>query len=315
MQAAPSTPIHFESAWIAHANSFQLLPLMAKGNERVQSRAKLWGYGLGKETYMQHELVVRGTTHVPHSDTSLNLAVFWAGALWRRYRQPLCTALGRSPSNESRTCSHRVGAFHARIWVVGPPLEWPPALGQGRNENSLRGALATLRAFDVCAIELSPTIRALCRERGRLTLPELMTDKNVTTQTRQNMFPSDWEPMGAAFILAAQSLPQPFTVLESGNLCGGATAFFSALRKRFCPSCQVLSRDPGIGRLAFGGNSANAKQLFDCARHTLDFFGLAEGVEMVDTVTIAAEGRRRDTCWLCFHRRRRRAAPAWSTRL
>ena len=73
MQAAPSTPIHFESAWIAHANSFQLLPLMAKGNERVQSRAKLWGYGLGKETYMQHELVVRGTTHVPHSDPLLAL--------------------------------------------------------------------------------------------------------------------------------------------------------------------------------------------------------------------------------------------------
>ena len=41
---------------------------------------------------------------------------------------------------------------------------------------------------------------------------------------KSDLFDVDWRAIGTMFVLAAMTLPQPFTIVESGNFCGGTTA-------------------------------------------------------------------------------------------
>jgi predicted O-methyltransferase YrrM len=85
----------------------------------------------------------------------------------------------------------------------------------------------------------------------------------------------DLQAVGAAFLLAASSLPQPFAIVESGNLCGGSTTLLALLRRRFCPSCPFYSVDPGWFRPVMGHPHS-------CARDTLAWAGLSAEVNFHD---------------------------------
>ena len=75
--------------------------------------------------------------------------------------------------------------------------------------------------------------------------------------------------------MGALTLPQPFTIIESGNFCGGTTGFIALLRRELCPRCPYLSLDPGAYR-----RKRHAR--FTCHRASLDFAGLGDDVEFVD---------------------------------
>ena len=94
---------------------------------------------------------------------------------------------------------------------------------------------------------LSPALTAdVCNASGLGASPiDLMRSPTVRRRSRTDMFADDWLPLGAAYIHAALTLPQPFTMVESGNFCGGATIFFALLKRACCPSCAFVSLDPG----------------------------------------------------------------------
>lgn len=53
-------------------------------------------------------------------------------------------------------------------------------------------------------------------------------------------------------VTAFTTLPLPFTLLESGNLCGTSTCYIAAAKKIWCPDCPFISIDPGWTRKALG---------------------------------------------------------------
>lgn len=54
------------------------------------------------------------------------------------------------------------------------------------------------------------------------------------------------------FRASLSELPNPFVIIESGNLCGMSTVFLASLKKELCPSCVFLSLDPGSFRVLKG---------------------------------------------------------------
>ena len=110
---------------------------------------------------------------------------------------------------------------------------------------------------------------------GRVTPDALMQSHAWRMQGKSDMFGGDWRALGAMFALAALTLPQPFTIVESGNFCGGTTGFFALLRRELCPGCPYLSLDPGGYR-----RKRHAK--FTCHREALSFAGLLDHVTFVD---------------------------------
>ena len=82
--------------------------------------------------------------------------------------------------------------------------------------------------------------------------------------------------MGLA--MALRDLPHPFTIIESGNLCGGVTMVLALLKKAICPECPFVSADPGWYRVVLG-------QPLSCAASTLKYGGVAAEVTLVDALT------------------------------
>lgn len=87
--------------------------------------------------------------------------------------------------------------------------------------------------------------------------------------------------MATAFVEAARSVPQPFQIVESGNLCGGSTTVLALLKKRFCPACHFVTSDPGWYRVVRGFN-------LSCPAETLEWAGLRDQVDVLHNGPTAA---------------------------
>ena len=104
---------------------------------------------------------------------------------------------------------------------------------------------------------------------------ELMQSREWDRAAHSDLYRVDWRSIGAAFILAALTLPQPFTIVESGNFCGGTTGYLALLKRLFCPACPFLSLDPGYYR-----KKRHAR--LSCNVQSLEFAGLRGEVLFVD---------------------------------
>lgn len=94
------------------------------------------------------------------------------------------------------------------------------------------------------------------------------------------MYDVDWRAIGAGFVLAALSLPQPFAIVESGNFCGGTTGMLALLRRELCPRCPYVSLDPGAYRVKRHAS-------IGCHRAALEFAGLSDQVTFVEEPSAA----------------------------
>ena len=205
----------------------------------------------GEYQYLKStQLVVRlnGSTPLPHSSYRLNVELIVHGGLWRTSSHQLCTSLEVQPNNELRECSRRIGPFVAAINVHIPgPLPRSRTLLSAQHHQRLdayavrmghlAAAAKSIADIDVCSLDaavLSQTVtKHACRRRGfqqsrlngsiRMGVPELMASLKSSGLVETNLLREDWLPIATAFATAALSLPQPFTMVEVGNYCGGAT--------------------------------------------------------------------------------------------
>jgi len=222
----------------------------------------------GEYQYLKStQLVVRlnGSTPLPHSSYRLNVELIVHGGLWRTSSHQLCTSLEVQPNNELRECSRRIGPVVAAINVHIPgPLPRSRTLLSAQHHQRLdayavrmghlAAAAKSIADIDVCSLDaavLSQTVtKHACRRRGfqqsrlngsiRMGVPELMASLKSSGLVETNLLREDWLPIATAFATAALSLPQPFTMVEVGNYCGGATLMFALLKRIYCPTCPFL---------------------------------------------------------------------------
>ena len=111
---------------------------------------------------------------------------------------------------------------------------------------------------------------ALRRANGTRDLLQLVVSSPFLRQhVYQQTSGDEWHAIAAAFLAAAGSLPQPFAIVESGNLCGATTIWLALLKRAFCPACPFYSVDPGLYRRRVG-------QPLSCARDSLEWAGLRD---------------------------------------
>ena len=103
---------------------------------------------------------------------------------------------------------------------------------------------------------------------------------HLAFEPRCGQFDVDWRAIGAGFVLAALSLPQPFAIVESGNFCGGTTGLLALLRRELCPRCPYISLDPGAYRV-------KRHATMSCHRVALEFAGLGDQVQFVEEPSAA----------------------------
>ena len=149
-------------------------------------------------------------------------------------------------------------------------------------------AAREFRAINLCEphLRLSPLARAAlpCDNRstskhagkhagkpGTASPLLLLQSKAFKRQVFSQSSADEWRAVGAAAMLALLTLPRPFTLIESGGLCGGMTLLLALLKRHLCPSCRLLSLDPGHYRSV-------VRQPDDCADASLRWAGLREEV-------------------------------------
>ena len=154
----------------------------------------------------------------------------------------------------------------------------------------LAAAAKSIADIDVCSLDaavLSQTVtKRACRgfQQSRLNgsirmgVPDLMASLKSSGLVETNLFREDWLPIATAFATAALSLPQPFTMVEVGNYCGGATLMFALLKRIYCPTCPFFSLDPGTLRTI----NRKGASLADCHRKALAWAGTAQEVDLID---------------------------------
>lgn len=199
----------------------------------------------------QLSVLVEGWTADHHEQYDLRTVLVVNGARWRSSSHRLCTSLQPRPQEEFRRCvRNSSGAFSAAIWV--PLLASVPVSSPAQRAAAERSREAALRPFmkelagevmmlDACALLNRSTTAATATAiataatpppavlaEGGLCFPPLLKrvspwafSSHAKRLTRYDLFGSDWEPIAAAFALAAKTLPQPFGIIESGNFCGG----------------------------------------------------------------------------------------------
>ena len=176
------------------------------------------------------------------------------------------------PTARLRYALSVLGSINVCKLSGGPPL--PDRLvGVACNESAAklldmsRGSRADLAAAGAAALG-----RGII---GRVSPDALMQSYAWRNAGKSDMFGGDWRAIGAMFVLACLTLPQPFTIVESGNFCGGTTGYLALLRRELCPSCPFLSLDPGAYRRKRHAH-------FSCNRDALAFAGLEDQVVFVD---------------------------------
>ena len=301
---------HITSVQFGHKGSLELIRPRCSPSELRKRLPKcteaVRAVQVGAEYRYVHstQLVLRlnGSTPLPHSSYRLIAELIVHGGLWRTSSHQLCTSLQASPSDELRECSRRDGAFAAAInlYVPGPlPRSGTPsAQEQGELQRlddyavrmrQLAAAAKSLGEINVCSLGaavLSPTVtKRACRRHGRqqdesarVGVHELMISLKNSELVATNLFNEDWLPIAAAFVTAALSLPQPFTIVEVGNYCVGATLMLSLLKRIYCPRCPFVSLDPGTLRTI----DRKGAILTQCHREVLAWAGVAEEVTLID---------------------------------
>lgn len=240
------------------------------------------------------QLVLRlsGATSKPVSGFRVDVEVLINGALWRSQSHPLCVLAGQEISKEFRTCQDTVGEFSAEAYVFLP--RWLPQLPKGGDDFAKMRSLTSDQQRIEFANELMNKLQ-LCEDvcQGKACIPG--TDCKRTgpanfLKAREGYMSNlggpgasggagqnnraDWVSLAASFIVAAMTLPQPFTVVENGNLCGGITIVIAAVKKRYCPTCPFITVDPGV-----------ARPNFNCTMDNLNKFGLAGQVTSINDLS------------------------------
>ena len=113
---------------------------------------------------------------------------------------------------------------------------------------------------------------------------------------KAEMFPgqvahTDMKILYRRLLQAVRTLPIPFTMLESGNLCGQSTIFLAHIKRKLCPTCRFMSLDPGYFRHVpkFAGHAAKLRKRYganftmqDCTKLNIEAHGLSSEVELYD---------------------------------
>jgi len=150
-----------------------------------------------------------------------------------------------------------------------------PVCGTGMNATEHTKKVKELRPasqFDVRRGKMRPPPR----NATSISPDQLMSASNAWHSiAHSDLFAHDWRTLGAMFVLAVLTLPQPFAIVESGNFCGGLTGYFALLKALLCPSCPYVSLDPG-------GYRKKRHTKFTCHRASLEWIGLSEHVTFVD---------------------------------
>ena len=229
-----------------------------------------------------HRVSVEGiTTDAANTPALLELTLRVNGAHVHRQVEHLCrlhpihatTPTEERRQSAQRTCSHWSGssgdgvAFEAETTLYVP--EETPTPREKSLNMSEAAAYAVVRRAWVAGL------------RG----PARLFPGQASTATTKSLFSGLWG--------AATSLPLPFTILETGNLCGHSTSFLARAKQLLCPQCKLVSLDPGnyrksrsVGRPAV--LEALRKQYgtgFDmqqCARRNLEEQGLLNEVNLID---------------------------------
>lgn len=272
--------------------------LFGGGNGAVVSRGPI---------HTQHVVGINGSTTAPWSRFVLRVDLLVRGARWRSSEHVLCTALEEGgPEQEHRQCRDGTGSFAAQMFVFVPATRpaasayAPLDLGLLR-DSGLQRLTAARRLFDrvdLCEIGVrnSTMLARLCAHHHRRCAPGWLSNssqacvpisslvsgerRRFTEVTNGQLRPDDWNAVAAAFILAAQTLPQPFHIVESGNLCGATTILLALLKRAFCPRCPLISVDPG-------GYRPVLHRPMSCARDSLRWAGLEEEVDLHEDMTAA----------------------------
>ena len=217
------------------------------------------------------------------------------------------------PANEVRECSQATGEFNAFFWVLFPgdfPRHWPLAT-ESRIPATLRKLpdyldrpcawtrpLISARVLSSSLIDLitascnretdradrEPALgKAIGRNTHDVSLQRLFGNPSWNSKNKSALFfggvgiAQIWGDtllaIAVAFLEAARTLPQPFGIVESGNLCGASTMLIALLKRRYCPKCRFVSADPGWYRLV-------RKQKMTCAADMLTWAGLRDEVRL-----------------------------------
>jgi len=124
----------------------------------------------------------------------------------------------------------------------------------------------------------------LCHYSRRATFTKMHEWPVFRRVTHSQTTMTDFEILASSFTLAALSLPQPFTIVESGNLCGATTVMLALLKRHLCPSCRMVSMDPGGYR-----TDPTVREKFTCAADSLQWAGVSDEVHLVDEITPTVE--------------------------
>ena len=268
----------------------------------------------GRLTHKMLVLSVQGSSVAPHRKLHVRTRLTARGAVLHEATRHLCTALDADPMFETRTpCNASAsGDFRATVWVpdLGThPREWLA------DEPALRGGPASLVAYAErpcawvqallsggwtggfasligreCARDAAATLSDIFgRPRWSMAAMNAQLFANATSQLQRKagvgysqIFGDALKAVAIAFMQAVATLPQPFAIIESGNLCGASTTLLALLRKRFCPRCPFVSTDPGWARVTFARPG-----VFECAANTLRWANLSSEVRLIDDVSIA----------------------------
>jgi predicted O-methyltransferase YrrM len=269
-----------------------------------------------------YTLHIGGATTVGFDRLAVTTDVHIRGARWRSYDHgTLCTSMADPIEDEvAHTCNVKgPGTFQAAVWLFVPGTRPAAQLDDVLEKRFPLASVSSLRPPPAASWQdmrvlakyvdsrvcewsvplltertlfahggLASVLRAKCTEpaSSAVRLTDVLNARAWRTHGRRTIMQvggDDLVAVGAAFMLAARTLPHPFAIVESGNLCGGSTVLLALLRRRFCPSCPFTSADPGWFRPIM-------KQDYTCARDTIAWAGLTEDVTIYDGPGAALSG-------------------------
>ena len=192
------------------------------------------------------------------SDLHLRATLSIRGAVVRTSTESLCRLTTQPNLNLPRVCKNGVaGAFEA-VTFFNWPAGTPAASGGDPGKAAVKEVIA-LHGQD---------IKTLSRWLGK---------GSAQVGSKQHWF------LARAFAKTALELPQPFTIIESGNFCGAVTLLLVRLKQRFCPNCALITIDPTLqahqARGRRGTGSYADRFGFCSARKTLAHFELTHLAE------------------------------------
>ena len=273
-----------------------------KPNQSAHMQLVMRVEGNGNDRVVKPQGTGRGAVPVQSSPgVYLLVDLFIRGALWRSSTHRLCLLMDGPPAKEYRSCNQMRGSWNVSTFIFIPssrpelhdgmvkvaalPVQ-PPSPGKNAKGQlqaaQLNQSVKLLQKVDICSKELglaAQMLGSLCIHGGPRSLQALFASPEYIAQVTSQLASFDILPVGAAFIMAALTLPQPFTMVEAGNLCGGSTVYLAMLRRKFCPRCRLISVDPG-------GYRQRLQRSMSCATETLQWSGLAdEQTTLVDDVS------------------------------